>query len=112
MTEDHNATSKDANREFELSDEQKSGIISHMNDDHADAVALYFQAHSQLAGAKRVLMVDLTTESMTLHVEWADRTDTAVVPLSRPLRSVGDARSVLVEMAKAARATVAAKSAP
>lgn len=72
-------------------------IVSHMNSDHADALRTYMGGGASTTGEEPLQMLGIDGEGIdiragaTLHR----------VPLSRPITSAGEARTVLVEMAGA-----------
>ena len=78
---------------------RKSAIISHMNEDHADACLLYAKHFADKTGASSAEMVDVTLSQIILRVEGEDLT----VDFPRAAQGVEDIRSVLVEMVKLAK---------
>jgi len=83
--------------------EAEAGIIAHMNNDHADAIALYATRLLHLTGAGWRMIgidpegIDLRGDSDTARLDFADY---ALLPL----RDAGSARQALVALVAAARA--------
>ncbi len=78
---------------------RKLAIISHMNEDHADACLLYARHFADRKGATSAKMIDVTLSHIILRVEGEDLT----VDFPKAAQCVEDIRSVLVEMAKLAK---------
>ena len=78
---------------------RKLAIISHMNEDHADACLLYARHFADKNGATSAEMIDVTLSQIILRVEGEDLT----VNFPRAAQDVEDIRSVLVEMVKLAK---------
>lgn len=79
--------------------EQERGIVEHMNDDHADALVLYWQHAGLPEGVEPVVMVGMDGESLVLR----RGARMASVPLLHPVNDPAEARQCLVAMVKAAR---------
>jgi putative heme iron utilization protein len=76
----------------------EDGAVTHMNEDHGDAITLYAQVFANAKPGKwRIATLD--SEGMEL----ADRDRVCRVWFPAPLESAADLRNVLVEMAKGAR---------
>ena len=78
---------------------RKLAIISHMNEDHADACLLYakhFAGKQQAASAE---LIDISLSQIILRIDGED----LIVDLPRVAQSFDDIRSVLVEMVKLAK---------
>ncbi|MFZ5778589.1 MAG: HugZ family protein [Pseudomonadota bacterium] len=82
--------------------EAEPGIVSHMNDDHADAVQLYASRLLGLAG-ERWRMTGIDAEGIDLRRGGK----VARLPFDAPLDDAADARRVLVGLVGKARATPA-----
>ena len=78
---------------------RKSAIISHMNEDHADACLLYARHFADKQQAMNAEMIDVSMSQIILRVEGQDLT----VDFPRVAESAGDIRSILVEMVKLAK---------
>jgi putative heme iron utilization protein len=75
------------------------GIVDHMNQDHADALQLYAGKLLGLSGTDW-RMTGIDAEGLDLRLNGR----VARLPFDRPLRTVGEARKVLVDLAGKARA--------
>jgi len=79
------------------------GILSHMNADHADALVLYCRAFAGVeARAASMTAVDRLGFRVVAQVDAGMRG--LRIPFPREVRNTGDARTVLVEMVRDARA--------
>ena len=78
---------------------RKLAIISHMNEDHADACLLYARHFANEQQATSAELIDISLFQMILRIEGKDLT----VDFPRGAQSVDDIRSVLVEMVKLAK---------
>ena len=78
---------------------RKLAIISHMNEDHADACLLYARHFAKNRQAKSAEMIDVSLSQMTLRVSG----EVITVDYPRVAKSTEDIRSVLVEMVKLAK---------
>ena len=78
---------------------RKLKIISHMNEDHADACLLYARHFANKQQAMSAELIDVSMSQIILRVEGEDLT----VDLPRVAESTGDIRSILVEMVKLAK---------
>jgi putative heme iron utilization protein len=77
----------------------ESGIVDHMNQDHGDALQLYAGKLLGLSG-NDWRMTGIDAEGLDLRLNGR----VARLPFDRPLRTVGEARKVLVDLAGKARA--------
>ena len=77
--------------------------MAHMNNDHADAVLLYAKTFGGLPQASAAIMTGIDETGMDLHVTCDDKSTRVRIAFDQPLRSTGDARRVLVDMAMTAR---------
>jgi putative heme iron utilization protein len=75
------------------------GIVDHMNQDHGDALQLYAGKLLGLSG-NDWRMTGIDAEGLDLRLNGR----VARLPFDRPLRTVGEARKVLVDLAGKARA--------
>lgn len=78
----------------------EEGIVTHMNEDHADAVQLYATKLLDLAG-EGWAMTGIDREGIDLR----QAGNVARLPLDVPLTAASEARQVLVALVKRARAT-------
>ena len=78
---------------------RKSAIISHMNEDHADACLLYAKHFARKQQATSAELIDISLSQIILRIEGEELT----VDFPRVAQSFDDIRSVLVEMVKLAK---------
>ena len=89
--------------------EVATGIIEHMNADHADALRLYCRAYSDME-ADSAEMTAVDRLGFRLRVRTGERLRGLRLAFPREVRSSQEARKVLVEMVKAAREKVASET--
>lgn len=82
--------------------EAGSGIIEHMNADHAGALVLLAKRYTGLA-ANEARMTSVDRLGFHVRLDTADRVQGRRIPFLREVRTAGDARKVLIEMVNAAR---------
>ena len=82
-----------------LDSTRKLAIISHMNEDHADACLLYARHFAGKQQAMNAEMIDVSMSQMTLRIEGEDLT----IDFPRVAQGEDDIRSVLVEMVRLAK---------
>jgi putative heme iron utilization protein len=78
---------------------RKLAIISHMNEDHADACLLYAKHFAAKQQATSAELIDISMSQIILGIEGEELT----VDFPRVAQGVDDLRSVLVEMVKLAK---------
>lgn len=83
--------------------EHAARIIAHMNEDHADALRLYCRAYAGVA-ADQATMTTVDRLGLLVRARAGDETRTLRIPFSRPVATPLEARTVLVEMVRAAQA--------
>ncbi len=83
--------------------ETTSSIVSHMNEDHADAIGLYIQHHAGIEGASDAQMLSIDAEGMDLSFYQGGKQRETRIPFEPPLTDASEVRSRLVEMVKEAR---------
>jgi putative heme iron utilization protein len=81
-------------------------ICKHMNEDHADALALYARVFGQVEGVTQARMQAIDSEGMDLQVEVDGAVQTLRIPFDHPLKDPEDAHHTLIAMLKQARARV------
>ncbi|ABC98750.1 putative heme iron utilization protein [Thermostichus sp. MS-CIW-21] len=79
-------------------------ICKHMNEDHADAVALYARVFGQVEGVVQARMEAIDAEGMDLQVEVDGAVRKLRIPFDHPLKDSEDAHHTLIAMLKQARA--------
>ncbi len=87
-----------------LSSDDIASIVDHMNQDHADTLVNYVR---YFGGVEEVISATLNTITPTeLHIDVIAHSLSCklAIPLIRTIQQVGEARTILVEMAKLARA--------
>ena len=82
------------------------GIITHMNQDHADALVTYARVlgAEPVPGATEATMTSVDRLGFKLRVRVDDRLGSVRIPFPREVRTASDARVVLIEMLRDARA--------
>jgi putative heme iron utilization protein len=86
-----------------LSATQGADVVAHMNNDHAGAVLLYAKTFGGLPQASAAIMTGIDETGMNLQVTCDNNITHVRIVFDQPLRSAGDARRVLVDMAMTAR---------
>ena len=86
-----------------LDDNAVTRIITHMNEDHADAVLLYVKAFAQRSRASSARMTGIDENGMDIQYTQEGAEKTCRVDFEQPLGDAGEARRVLVAMADQAR---------
>ncbi|MFS8815158.1 DUF2470 domain-containing protein [Synechococcus sp. R60.4] len=81
-------------------------ICKHMNEDHADALALYARVFGQVEGVTQARMQAIDSEGMDLQVEVDGTIQTLRISFDHPLKDSEDAHHTLIAMLKQARARV------
>jgi len=99
-----NAPEPSSSFEDSLSAEAVERIVSHMNEDHADAVLRYARFYGHSLAAQSARLVDLDTRAMKIAVDFPDAPSAHIsVDFPKPLKSADDAHRVMITMAKEAR---------
>ena len=83
--------------------EAAAGIAEHMNRDHADALVAYAR-HFAGAPAEEATMVGVDRLGFKLRLRGGERVSSVRIGFPREVTTVADARAVLIEMAREARA--------
>ena len=79
-------------------------VISHMNVDHADAVRLYATVHAGRADVVDATLISIGRDAMVLRCRTAAAELELEVRLPEPVETLRDARRILIQMARSARA--------
>jgi len=79
------------------------GILAHMNADHADALLLYCQAFAGVT-AERATMTAIDRLGLRVRAETGEGPRSLRIAFPRPAHTPNEARAVLVEMVRDARA--------
>lgn len=77
-------------------------ICQHMNQDHADAVALYARAFGSCPAAEKAQMLAIDPQGMDLSVTVGGNTVPIRIAFERSLKDAEDAHYTLIEMVKQA----------
>ncbi len=86
-----------------ITPEVSQRICTHMNDDHADAIALYARVYGQVATATSAKMESIDPEGMTLLTEVEGQTAPIRITFDHVLQDSEDAHQTLIAMVKQAR---------
>jgi hypothetical protein len=86
-------------------------IIEHMNDDHADALVLYCRAFAGVA-ADEATMTAVDRLGFRVRARVGDRLQGLRINFTREVRTTDEARAVLVDMVREARARTNAPAPP
>lgn len=78
-------------------------IVSHMNEDHADAIAVYVQYYAGIDGASDAQMLSIDAFGMDISYSEGNEQRQARIAFEPPLKDAGEVRLRLVDMAKTAR---------
>lgn len=81
------------------------GIIAHMNEDHADALALFARVYGGVETAEAT-MTAVDRLGFHLQVKSEERYHGLRIPFPRPIEDPRDSRGVMVEMVREARGAV------
>lgn len=78
-------------------------ICKHMNEDHADAVALYARIFGQMPAVTAAQMQAIDPEGMDLLVQVEGSTQPVRIPFDHHLQDSEDAHQTLIAMVRQAR---------
>jgi putative heme iron utilization protein len=78
-------------------------ICKHMNEDHADAIALYARVFGQSPQVSSARMLAIDPEGMDLEAQVEDQQVRLRISFDHPLQDSEDAHHTLIEMVKQAR---------
>ena len=87
----------------EFSTQVSDRICKHMNDDHADAVALYAKAYGDLEDATAAKMLSIDAEGMNLQAQANGEEVPVRIKFDHTLKNAEDAHHTLIDMLKQAR---------
>ena len=88
-----------------------AGIVSHMNEDHADANLQYVTVLARLEDASAATMVGIDRYGMTLRAHTRGGPRLARVPFPEPLQGSDQARATLIRLLQQAREQASGKTA-
>jgi putative heme iron utilization protein len=86
-----------------LSQEVSNRICQHMNEDHADAVALYAQIYGNSPDADRAQMLSIDAQGMNLMAQVKGESVALRIEFEHTLADSEDAHQTLIAMVKQAR---------
>ncbi|MEO1132067.1 MAG: DUF2470 domain-containing protein [Cyanobacteria bacterium J06639_1] len=78
-------------------------ICAHMNDDHAEAIALYAKFFGKLDGVSAAQMKEIDPQGMDLIAEVNGNSQPVRITFERELADSEDAHQMLIAMVKQAR---------
>lgn len=78
-------------------------ICKHMNEDHAEAIALYAQTFGNTPEAKAATMAAIDPKGMDLNAQVDGETVPVRIEFERELKDAEDAHHTLIEMVKQSR---------
>ncbi|KAF3886295.1 MULTISPECIES: DUF2470 domain-containing protein [Nostocales] len=88
---------------FQFSPEVSSRICNHMNEDHADAVALYARTFGGVADVTAASMMSIDAEGMDLTAQVNGESLPVRIQFDHVLADAEDAHHTLIAMVKQAR---------
>jgi len=83
-----------------LSSDAAAAICSHMNEDHADAIAAYARVYGNIAGVTAAEMLAIDDHAMELRVQTVSDTVVTRIAFDHVLQDAVDARTTLIAMAQ------------
>lgn len=89
-----------------LSGDDAANICTHMNEDHADAVAGYARVYANIASVVAAQMIALDQRGMELGVDTATERIVTRITFDHVLADAIDARDTLIAMARQATPSV------
>src|SRR5207237_44304 len=82
--------------------DEAGGIVTHMNQDHADALITYARAFAGVE-ADEAVMIDVDRLGFKLRVPHGGRRNSVRVAFPREVTTAEESRTVLIEMLRQAR---------
>ncbi len=86
-----------------ITPEVSQRICAHMNDDHAEAIALYAQVYGNTPDATAAKMESIDPQGMTLLTQVNGTTTPVRIQFDHTLQDSEDAHQTLITMVKQAR---------
>jgi putative heme iron utilization protein len=86
-----------------LSESDVARIVSHMNEEHTDALRRYAEVYADMMDVESVHMKDLDAGGMVLCVTSSNSTTDIRIDFERPVQTPDDAHRLLVDLAIQAR---------
>ncbi|MEO1432676.1 MAG: DUF2470 domain-containing protein [Cyanobacteria bacterium J06632_19] len=87
----------------EFSTQVSDRICKHMNEDHADAVALYAKTYGDLKDATAATMLSIDAEGMNLQAQANGEEVPVRIKFDHTLKNAEDAHHTLIDMLKQVR---------
>ena len=78
-------------------------ICKHMNEDHADAIALYAQVYGNQPETETAQMLSIDATGMNLSIQIQEKNDTLRIEFDHTLTDSEDAHQTLIAMVRQAR---------
>lgn len=91
----------------EITPEISDRICKHMNEDHADAIAIYAKAYGGITDTTAAQMLKIDPQGMDLNVQVNDATQTIRIEFDHELKDSEDAHQTLIAMVRTARQAAA-----
>lgn len=86
-----------------LSSEDSLAVMTHMNEDHSDAVLTYALVYANRAYATRATMVGMSSTYMDLDIQGIDKTESVRIFFDEVVNDRTESRIKLVDLLKQAR---------
>ena len=86
-----------------ITPEVSDRICKHMNEDHADAIALYARVFGKMPAAIGAQMLAIDPQGMDLNVQAEDKETKVRIAFDHTLADSEDAHHTLIDMVKKAR---------
>lgn len=78
-------------------------ICKHMNEDHAEAIALYAKVYGNQPEAETAQMLSIDAQGMILSIQIQEKNDTLRIEFDHTLTDSEDAHQTLIGMVRQAR---------
>lgn len=82
-------------------------ICKHMNEDHADAIALYAKAYGNRPDTESAQMISIDPQGMDLSIQIQDQSEPLRIEFDHVLTDSEDAHQTLITMVRQARSNSA-----
>jgi putative heme iron utilization protein len=78
-------------------------ICKHMNEDHAEAIALYAQVFGQRPNTETAQMLAIDSQGMDLTIQYQEQSEKIRITFDHTLQDSEDAHQTLIAMVRQAR---------
>ena len=78
-------------------------ICKHMNEDHAEAIALYAKVYGNQPETEAAQMLSIDAQGMNLSIQIQEKNDTVRIEFDHTLTDSEDAHQTLIAMVRQAR---------